>query len=263
MIKREFKINLKSFIIWTSILVGMFLVVFLIYPYMITDDSMKSLDEMMKIFPPDLLKAFNMDLASINTAYGWLKSEGFMFTLLIIGIYSSTLGLNIVLKEEYDKTIEYLGFLPISRSKIMTNKIVVAIIYIVSMVLIIGLFNYIALLLSGDFNQKQYLLLSITPLFVALPLFGIGLFISTFMRKSKKILGIGLGIVFLSYFINVISELSDKVSFLKYFSLYTLCDVRGVLSNVKLNPIAIIISICLTICFISFSYYRYEKKELV
>ncbi len=263
MIKREFKINLKSFIIWTSILIGMFLIVFLVYPYMMTDDSMKSLDEMMKVFPPDLLKAFNMDLASINTAYGWLKSEGFMFALLIIGIYSSSLGLNIVLKEEYDKTIEYLGFLPITRSKIMTNKIIVAITYIALMVVTVGVFNYIALLLSGDFNQKQYLLLSITPLFTALPLFGIGLFISTFMRKSKKVLGIGLGIVFLSYFINVISELSDKVSFLKYLSLYTLSDVRNVISSVSLNPLTIIISICITIGFISSSYYRYERKELV
>ena len=79
MIKRELKVNLKSFILWTSILIGIFLVVFLVYPFIVTDDSMKNLDEMMKVFPPELLKAFNMDITSINTAYGWLKSEGFMF----------------------------------------------------------------------------------------------------------------------------------------------------------------------------------------
>ena len=60
MIKREFKVNFKSFIIWLSILVVMFLVVFLIYPYILTDETVKNLDEMMKVFPPDLLKAFNM-----------------------------------------------------------------------------------------------------------------------------------------------------------------------------------------------------------
>ena len=45
------------------------------------------------VVPEDVLKAFNMDISSINTAYGWLKTEGFMFVLLIIGIYASFQGI--------------------------------------------------------------------------------------------------------------------------------------------------------------------------
>ena len=263
MIKRELKVNLKSFIIWTSILVLMFLVVFLIYPYIVTDDTVKSLDEMMKVFPPEVLKTFNMDITSINSAYGWLKSEGFMFVLLIVGIYSSIIGFNIVLKEENDKTVEYLSFLPIKRSSIMTNKIIVSIIYITSMVLILGIFNYIALELSGDFNRKQYILLSITPLFIAYPLFSINLFISMFFHKTKKTLGISLGLVFFFYLINVLSEISSKVDFLKYFSIYTLADTRGVITNVSIKPIIVIISFGIFLLFVLLSYIKYQKKELV
>lgn len=263
MIKRELKSNLKGFVIWTSVLIIIFLLVFAIYPYIITDDTMQSLDEMMKVFPPELLKAFNMDLSSINTAYGWLKSEGFMFILLITGFYASYIGSNIVLKEENDKTIEYLESLPIKRSKIITNKIIVAITYIISMVLLLGIFNYIALLISGDFNQKEFILLSITPIFVALPLFGINLFISTFMHKTKKTIGISLGMVFIFYLLSVLSELSDKVEMIKYFSVYTLADIRNVMANVAINPVNIIISLAITVIFISLSYIRYNKKELI
>ena len=263
MIKRELKINLKNFILWTSILVGIFLVVFLVYPYIMTDDSMKNLDEMMKVFPKELLKAFNMDLTSINTAYGWLKSEGFMFVLLIIGFYSSNLGYNILLKEEYDKTAEYLSFLPIKRSKILTNKIIVSIIYIIGMTLILGIFNYIALSISGDFNHKQYILLSLTPILIALPLFSLNLFISTFIKRSKKALGLSLGLVFLFYIINVLSELSSKIEFIKYFSIYTLADTRKVIEKIEINPINIIISLSLTIILIIVSYKRYNNKELI
>ena len=263
MIKREFKVNLKSFIIWTSILVGMFLIVFLIYPYIVTDDTVQNLDEMMKVFPKEVLKAFNMDITSINSAYGWLKSEGFMFVLLIIGIYSSLLGSNIVLKEESEKTIEYLSFLPIKRSKIMTNKIIVSIVYIIAMILILGAFNYIALLISGDFNHKQYILLSLTPIFIALPLFSLNLFISTFMHKTKKTLGFSLGLVFLFYLFNVLSELSNKVEFLKYFSVYTLADTRNVISKIKINPLIVVISLIIAIIFIGLSYIRYDEKELI
>ena len=73
MIKKEFKFNLKSFIIWTSILVALFLLVFLMYPYIMNEETTQSLDDMMKSFSPEMLKAFNMDVTSINTAYGWLK----------------------------------------------------------------------------------------------------------------------------------------------------------------------------------------------
>jgi ABC-2 type transport system permease protein len=263
MIKRELKINFKSFILWTSILIGIFLIVFLVYPYIITDDSMKNLDEMMKVFPEELLKAFNMDLTSINTAYGWLKSEGFMFVLLIIGFYSSNLGYNILLKEEYDKTIEYLSFLPIKRSKILTNKIIVSIIYIIGMTLILGLFNYIALLISGDFNHKEYILLSLTPILISLPLFALNLYISTFIKRPKKSLGLSLGLVFLFYILNVLSELSNKVEFLKYFSVYTLADIRNVIEKIKINQINIIISLMITTLLIIGTYKRYNSKELI
>ena len=111
MFKREMNVNLKSFIIWLSILIGMFFVVFLIYPYIINSDSIKMMDEMVGIFPEEVLKAFNMDLTSIDTAFGWLKTEGFIFVLLLTGVYSSILGSNIVLKEESDKTIEYINTL--------------------------------------------------------------------------------------------------------------------------------------------------------
>ena len=98
MFKREMKVNLKNFIIWLSILIALFLLVFLIYPSIINSDNIKMMDEMMSIFPEEILIAFNMDLSSIDSAYGWLKSEGFVFILLIIGCYSGILGSNILLK---------------------------------------------------------------------------------------------------------------------------------------------------------------------
>lgn len=263
MIKREFKVNLKSFLIWLSILIVMFLIVYLIYPYMITDETMKSMDELMKVFPPEVLKAFNMDMSSIETAYGWLKTEGFMFVLLIVGFYSSMLGENAVLKEESEKTIEYLATLPIKRSKIMTNKIIVSVVYIILLVVFLGIFNYIALTISGDFEHKQFILLSLTPILIGLPLFAINLFISTFMHKTKKIIGISLGIVFISYVLSVLSELSSNIEFIKYFSIYTLADIRNVISEICINPWNIFISLLITFTFIIGSYIRYNKKELI
>ena len=263
MLKRELKINLKNFIIWTSILLLLFLVVYLIYPYIITSDNIKMIDEMIKIFPPEMLKAFNMDIASMDSAFGWLKTEGFVFLLLNVGVYASIMGSNILLKEESDKTIEYLNTLPIKRRKILFDKVICSVIYIVLMIVIIGIFNYIGLTLSGDFDRKQYLLLSITPLFSALPLFSISLFISTFNKKTKKTIGISLWISLVSYFLQILSEMNEKTEIFKYFTPYTLSDIRNVITDISINPVMIIISFLITIIFIILSFIKYEKKELI
>ena len=118
MLKREMKVNFKSFLIWLLVLIGIFLMVYLVYPSIINSDNIKMMDEMMKMFPSQMLRAFNMDISVIDSALGWLKTEGFVFVLLIIGCYSAILGSNILLKEENDKTIEYLNSLPVTRNKI-------------------------------------------------------------------------------------------------------------------------------------------------
>ena len=263
MFSREMKINLKSFIIWLSILIVLFLVVFLIYPSIVSNQNMEMIDKMMQMFPEELLTAFNMDISTIDSAYGWLKSEGFVFVLLIIGCYSAILGSNILLKEESDKTIEYLNSLPITRNKIVFSKVLSGLIYIVLMVLFIGIFNFIGLTLSGNFEIKQYLLLSITPLFSSFVVYFLCLFISTFTHKTKKMLGVSLGIVFLSYILQTLSTLSSNVEFLKYFSAFTLADIRNVIINNSINFVMILLSIVISIMFLILTLVNYNKKELV
>ena len=263
MFKRELKINLKSFIIWTSILIGLFLVVFLVYPSIVNSENMEMMDEMMKMFPEEMLKAFNMDISTIDSAFGWLKTEGFVFVLLITGIYSGILGSNILLKEESDKTIEYLNSVPVTRKNIVINKILCGLLYIILMIAIIGIFNFIGLSLSGEFDRKSYILLSITPIFSSIVIFAVCLFLSTFTHKTKKTLGISLGIVFASYFLNIISEMGESTEFLKYISIFTLADIRNVIINEFINPLMIVLTIGITAIFMILTVINYEKKELV
>lgn len=263
MLRRELKINLKAFLIWLSVLILLFLVVFLIYPSIVSSNNVEMLNEVMEMFPEDVLRAFNMDISSIDTAYGWLKTEGFIMILLVTGIYSSVLGSSILLKEENDKTIEYLNSLPVRREDILKDKIICSLVYIILMVLIIGLFNYVALCISGDFDKKQYLLLSITPLFSSISLFSINLYVSTYFSKLKNAIAVSLGISLISYFIQVISELSREVEFFKYFTVFTLADIRNVILNNSINPIMVFISIFVSLIFMMLSYFRYNEKELI
>ena len=251
MLKRELKVNFKSFLIWFLLIIGIFSVVFLIYPSIASSENIKMMDEMLKIFPEEILAAFNMDISSLDSAFGWLKSEGFVFILLLTSCYAGIVGSNIILKEENDKTIEYLTSLPITRTKIVLTKTLVGLIYITSLILGIGIFNYIALSLSGDFNQKQFLLLSITPVLPSIVIYFLCMLISTFTHKSKKMLGMTLGIVFGSYILYM----------LYYF--FTLADIRDVIQNTTINLAMLGISLILSILLFCITIIHYNKKELV
>lgn len=263
MFKRELKVNLKNFIIWTTILVVIFLVVFLVYPSLTSNENIQMLNEMLTMFPEEMIKAFNMDISSIDTAFGWMKTEGFTFVLLVTGIFSGILGANILLKEESDKTIEYLNSLPVTRKSIAISKILCGVFYIVLMIFVVGVFNFIGLNLSEEFDKKAYMALSITPLFSSLTIFSICLFLSTFTHKTKKTLGISLGIVFASYFLNIVSELGESTEFLKYVSIFTLADVRNVIIERAINPVMVVATALLVVGFTALTIIRYERKELV
>lgn len=263
MFKREMKANFKSFLIWITISMLIFLVVFLVYPSITNNENINIINEMLKIFPEEMLKAFNMDISSIDSVFGWLKSEGFVFALLIIGCYSGILGSNIILKEESDKTIEYLNSLPVKRSSIVLHKALCGLTYIVFMIMILGVFNYIGLSLSGNFDKKLYILLSITPLFSSIVIYFGCMFLSTFTHKTKKMLGISLGIVLISYVLHVLSSLAETTEFLKYFSVFTLADIRNVIMNITINPFMVLISVILSILFLGLTIIHYNKKELV
>ena len=224
MFKRELKCNFNNFMIWTIIILVLFGVCFAIYPSITSSDNIKSIDELAQIFPPEILSAFNMDIASLSTMFGWLKSEGFVMILLIVGVYAGILGSNILVKEENDKTIEYLNSLPISREKIVLSKAFVGIIYILLITITIAIFNFIGLELSGDYNREQYILMSITPIFSSLVIYSLCLFMSTFTHKTKNTLGLSLGIVFISFIFNAISGIDKSVAWLKYISVFTLSN---------------------------------------
>ena len=263
MLKRELKVNFKSFLIWFLLIIGIFSIVFLIYPSIASSENIKMMDEMLKIFPEEILAAFNMDISSLDSAFGWLKSEGFVFILLLTSCYAGIVGSNIILKEENDKTIEYLTSLPITRTKIVLTKTLVGLIYIISLILGIGIFNYIALSLSGDFNQKQFLLLSITPVLPSIVIYFLCMLISTFTHKSKKMLGMTLGIVFGSYILYMLSTIAEETEFLKYISVFTLADIRNVIQNTTINPAMLGISLILSILLFCITIIHYNKKELV
>lgn len=261
MLKRELKINLKSLIIWTVILLAMYILIFSIYPSLINEETKESLTQMMNSMPKEILSNFNMDIVGIESAYGWFKTEGYTFLTLLGGVYAAILGSTILAKEENDKTIEFLISKPISRSSVVTSKILCGIINIVIFTGVITLGNFIALKISGELDVKQYLMISILPILLYFMLFFITLFLSTFFKKAKKSMSLGIAIVFISYFMQIIGGMGENVEIIKNISLFEFVSSRYIILNNSIDWKYVVIGAVIIFISVLATYKRYHDKE--
>lgn len=263
MFNREFKINLRSLIMWTAILAATYILVFSIYPSLMSDTTKQAMQTALESMPKEMLSTFNMDIVGIEDAYGWFKTEGFMFLVLAGGAYSAILGSTILLKEESDGTIEFLYSKPVTRNKIVTEKIKCGLLNITIFLGTITIINYICFeLLNINVDIKEFLMISLSPLLLFYMLFTICLFISTFMKKTKKALNIAISIVFIEYFMQIIGGMGEKVQIIKDISLFEFVSSRYIILNNSLNTKYIIIGLGIILISIIGSYYRFNKKEL-
>lgn len=261
MLKRELKINFKGLIIWAVVLLGIYLLVFAIYPSLMTEETKQTLEVMLESMSKEILSTFNMDIVGIESAFGWFKTEGYLFLTLIGGLYAAILGGTILLKEESDKTIEFLAAKPVSREKIVTAKILCGIINIAIFTAIVSAGNWIALANTEDFNANQFWMISLLPLLLYYLFFFISLIISTLMKKSKKAMTIGIGLVFISYFLQIIGGMGENTEWIKSISLFEFASARYIVLNNEINMVYVWIGLgIIALCTIG-TYYRYHQKE--
>ncbi len=259
MFKREMKVNFKSFLIWGISLSLLLVLIFAIYPSI--SDKIE-FDDMMKNFPPELLKSFNFDVVSISTVFGWYASEGFTIVSLIVAMYAAVLGASIILKEESDKTIEFLYSKPVSRGKILLSKLSSGGLYVVFLNILIMVITGIGFVLSDDMHTVKWLLLTLSPILIGLGAFVISAFVSLFFKKTRKAMGVALGIIMGMYVVNMIAKMSDNVEFLKYFTPFGYIDSADIVTNGAL-PLCSIVVVIIIIVFVWGLWFRYERKEFL
>lgn len=263
MLKREFEINVKSLGIWTGIMVLFFLVVFSIYPSIMTKESMGAMDQLMQMFPEGMLKVFNMDIVSLESAFGWFQTEGYTFLSLMGAVYAAILGGTILVKEENDKTIEFLCSKPITRKNIVSAKMGCGILNIAIFTGVVTIFNYIGLSISQEVPMSSFLLISLAPLLLYYMVFFICLLLSTFLRKTKPGMSLGLAVTFISYLMQIIGGMGEKVEWIKKISLFEFSSARYILENNQLNIPYLAIGIAIIILCVMGIYLNYQKKEFV
>lgn len=263
--KIEWQNNKKNLLIWTSALVIIVAVFMSIFPSMENTGMKEMMTTKLSTLPQNMLKAFHL-----NTGPSLVEPTGFfayVFQYLFIAasIFSIMLGNKMLVKEETEGTIEFLYAQPVSRRKIIGEKIFATL----SMLVCFWSVTYLAsigvtLFFNDGILEKKIIVESLTRIFgteffVLVFFLSVGFLLSSFLKQVNQ--GISMGLVFISYLLGIVGDLEDKFSFLKNISPIALANPAVVLEkswNIKLIIVLVIMSILL----FSLSMVIYQRKDL-
>lgn len=260
MILKELKMERKSLILW--VLFQQFFVIASMQKY--TAFTGAGAEEMIAIFEkmPYFLKAmFGMAALDITTIVGYYGALYF-YLILIVSIHALLLGIKIVTREEANHISEFLYTKPISRNKILLNKLFASLIII----LIINLSIYVPSLFiikgfSGDYLFIEIAISLIASLVTSFFFLSIGIFLSSIFN-SKKASYFGLLYLSVSFTISIVIDIFEKSNFLYFLTPFKYFDAKDFLVNKQLNLVNLFLVLLVSFIILFYSFYKFRKKDI-
>ncbi len=259
---RELARNRNALIIW-SLAMALFCV-FLMTFYPTIVEQAEELDELMKQYPKELVEAFNLDRLRMSDPMGFYGGQVYIFITLFGSIYSMLLFSGVLSREENDGTIEFLATRSVTRNRILLSKSLAAFTYITLFDFSFGITNYILfeIYAEGTYDKKILLLLILGPWFMHVFFGSIALLLSVFITKIRSVYPLSIGVVLGSYFLSVLSSLSDSGENLKYLTAFKYVDAADIVENAGFTPAyAVIMASVVVICVI-LTWVFYNRKDM-
>ena len=257
-LKREILSQKLTILIWGLAIGFMVGVCVLIYPQM--QSQMDNIGEMMSSLG-SFTKAFGMDQLDFNNITNYYALE--CGNMLAIGgaFFAAIIGISALMKEERDRTAEFLLTHPISRAKVITEKLIsiVVIISIVNAVIFV-LGTVSMLIVGGEFSWSEILLFHLAYYLMQLEIAGICFGISAFISKFGA--GIGIGIAAVFYFMNIISNITSDARALKYITPFGYTDGGNIVNCNSLEGEYIAPGMLFMVVGIVVAYIKYSKKDI-
>ena len=258
LVKHELRQGKTAFLIWTAAIGFLLGVCVFLFPEM--KGEMEGIGEVFSSMG-SFTAAFGMDRLNFGTLVGYYTIECGNVLGLGGAFFSALCAVNILSKEEKEKTAESLLAHPVSRARILTEKLVAVLVQISALNLIIYAVSVGSIAVIGEeIPWKEVNLLHLAYYLLQLELAGICFGISAFLRKGSA--GAGLGIALLLYCLNLVANMTESADFLKYITPFGYCDGADIVSSGSLNSTMIVIGVVVGIACIAAAYLHYSKKDI-
>ena len=223
----------------------------------------QSVTDMLKQIPQAVQAVFGMtgfDLSTASGFYGML----YLYLAVMGAIHAALLGANLLSKEERDRTSEFLYAKPVSRGRILTGKLLAGLVNVVALNLV-TLFSSIYFV---DYASKEapivgeILLLMAGLLFLQLVFFSIGAVVAGIVRKPKAAPSIATSIMFFTFLLSYLVNMSENLDALKYLTPFKYFDAAVLMSDGGFDPLYVALSTAIIVLAVIGTYRFYGARDL-
>ncbi|MFH1524374.1 MAG: ABC transporter permease subunit, partial [Chloroflexota bacterium] len=167
-------------------------------------------------------------------------------------------------KEERDKTVEFSLVLPVSRGRVVTAKVLAAVVNCIVFVLVTWGVSLVAVQsYEPDQAFRDFLSLEMQAMFVIELIFlAIGLLLGCAMKQYKRSGSTAVAIILVAYFLSVASGMQSNLDFLKYFSPFKYFDAAALFQSGKMDGLYLLISAGIILVSVIAAYWVYNKRDL-
>lgn len=258
LIKHELRQGRNALVIWTASIAFLMVICVLMFPEM--KGEMEGVSDMFASMG-SFTEAFGMDRINFGTLLGFYAVECGNILGLGGAFFASLIAITALAKEEKERTAEFLLTHPVSRFRIVTEKLTAVLIQIVLINAVIWALSAASIAIIGEeIPWKELNLMHLSYFLLQIELAGICFGLSAFLRRGS--LGIGLGIATVMYFLNIVANISDSAEFLKYITPFGYTEGADIVANGSLNTAMVLLGMAYTAVGIAAAYWKYCKKDI-
>ena len=254
----ELKRNRLSLAVWTAAIALLLLVCLAIFP-----DMKGQVNELNTAFSSmgSFTEAFGMDQLNFGELMGFYGLE--CGNILGIGgaFFAAYIGVNALAGEEKNRTAEYLLTHPVSRSRVVFEKLACVLCQILILNAVSMLTSLIAVRAIGESLQmKEFLLLHAAYLLLQAEIAAVCFAVSAALRRSG--IGAGLGLAAVLYFLNLIANITEDAEWLKYIAPFGYAEAADIITNAEISLLPAFIGCCVTAAAALAAFIIYNKKDI-
>jgi len=231
--KQMMKVHIKGMMSYA--LGSAFYMLLMVWIYPSIAENTKSLNEIMNVMPKGIMKAFGFE-NGFGSFESYISGEYYGVILtIILTIFCIMLPTQLIAKLVDQGSMAYLLSTPTTRGKIAVTQAIVFVTGILIIMFITTLSGFVGYGLfmkdENSFHALTFIQLNIATLFLFISVGGISLLISCLVNDEKRALSISGIIAFGFFSLDMIGKISDKIEWLRNFTIYSLYRPSEIVSG--------------------------------